>query len=414
MGLTSLYKISERGEADGWMDELDGWTSRCCCCCCCCYVVPPPLSTKCGADALQFHGRGHTTTKPLNFPGSCKTVYTITCNDRRRPTHILERLARPPSQPDMTAATAPSPSPAPSAPPHAHTPTRQSPVDTTTRRHDASTSASPTKLTSTSASSSANYAASNLGTLAKPIDLASPPASPTLVATTAPDLVASPSTRLLHQPSPSPATTLPASASTSASAAAAQPRSNDASASASASVPRKGPPYVNALATPNRLLPPTPLGNANERAAAVASPSTASSTPSKSVQLPAPYKAPRLAQSGASESFATAYPTQETRQKYASPAKPLPSASGTALSHKRSWQSSGSVDLSNKKFRPTATGVPASSAPSSSSALAAPTASVSPSPFGTNAASALPTARASSASAAARPPVPAPSTSRPL
>ncbi|KAJ1025936.1 hypothetical protein NDA16_002562 [Ustilago loliicola] len=280
----------------------------------------------------------------------------------------------------MTAATAPSPSPAPSAPPPARTPSRQSSTDAihhvasdgSTRRHDASTSASPSKVTPVlTTSSTSNYAASssNLGTLAKPIDLASPPASPTLTATN-PYVVASEPTRPSHQPSPSPARSSSQVASTSAP----QTTANNASApsaSAASSSLHKGPPYGNALSTPNRLLPPTPLGNTSERASAT-SPSAAGSTPSKPVQLPAPYKAPRLAQSGASESFATAYPTQETRQKYASPSKPLSLGSGVASSHKRSWQSNGSVDLSNKKIRfsvePTSSTASASKSPAPSAA----------------------------------------------
>ncbi|SPO24058.1 uncharacterized protein UTRI_03397_B [Ustilago trichophora] len=320
----------------------------------------------------------------------------------------------------MTAATAPSPSPAPSAPPLAHTPSRQSPVDAihvasdgSTRRHDASTSASPSKLTPIT-----SYATNNLGTLAKPIDLASPPASPTLAATTAPDIVASTSTRPLHQPSPSPsaavstqAATTSATSTDASTVASAQPQANNATPSASTSTAAPRKPFASTLATPNRLLPPTPLGNAGDRTAA--STSSATSTPSKPVHLPAPYKAPRLAQSGASESFATAYPTQETRQKYASPAKPLPTASGATPSHKRSWQSSGSVDLSNKKFRPTGASVSTPAASSSPSTFTASATSASPSPFGSTA---LPTARASSTAANTRPlPLAStPLTSRPL
>ncbi|SPC64688.1 uncharacterized protein UHOD_07030 [Ustilago sp. UG-2017b] len=321
----------------------------------------------------------------------------------------------------MTAATAPSPSPAPSAPPLARTPARQSSTDAavhhvtadggSTRRHDPSsapastskvTSAPPASSSSSSSSSSTttNNAASStgLGTLAKPIDLASPPASPTSTATT-PNVVASELTRPLNQPSPSPSGTESQAASTSAP----QTGTSNAAASIStaadaASLPssvQKGPPYGNALNTPNRLLPLTPLGNTSDRASAT-SPSAASSTPSKPVQLPAPYKAPRIAQSGASESFATAYPTQETRQKYASPSKPLAFGSGLASSHKRSWQSSRSFDLSNKKFRTSSLASPSPAAASTS--LTAPTASASPSPSAT----------------AARPLASAPTISRPL
>ncbi|SYW76720.1 uncharacterized protein UBRO2_01557 [Ustilago bromivora] len=277
-----------------------------------------------------------------------------------------------------------------------------------TRRHDpSSASASTSKVTSappasssSSSSTTTNNAASStgLGTLAKPIDLASPPASPTSTATT-PNVVASESTRPLNQPSPSPSGTESQAASTSAP----QTGTSNAAASIStaadaASLPssvQKGPPYGNALNTPNRLLPPTPLGNTSDRASAT-SPSAASSTPSKTVQLPAPYKAPRIAKSGASESFATAYPTQETRQKYASPSKPLAFGSGLASSHKRSWQSSRSFDLSNKKFRTSSLASPSPAAASTS--LTAPTASASPSPSAT----------------AARPLASAPTISRPL
>ncbi|CDW99242.1 hypothetical protein [Sporisorium scitamineum] len=283
----------------------------------------------------------------------------------------------------MSAATAPSPSPAPSAPSqHAHTPTRQSPVASdgaSSRRNDgASTSTSPAKVTTII----------NLGTLTKPIDLASSPASPTSAATTTlppSDAVASISTRPLHRRSLSPSAVTLAGAEASS---AAPSRINNASPT----LPRP-PPYASALATPNRLLPPTPLGNTANTSSSV---SASASTPSRSVYLPTPYKAPRIAQSGASESFATAYPTQETRQKYASPSKLLPTASGAALSHKRSWQSSGSVDLSNKKFRPTAAAVPSP----------APIASSTPSPFGASVIAALPTTPKldSPAVAAPRPP----------
>ncbi|TKY85585.1 hypothetical protein EX895_005747 [Sporisorium graminicola] len=290
----------------------------------------------------------------------------------------------------MTAATAPSPSPAPSAPSqHAHTPTRQSPVasdgapsSSSSRRHDGAppSAASPAKVTINTLN--------NLGTIAKPIDLASPPASPTLAATTlsASDTVASDSTRSLqHQPSPSPSAV--SSAGADAAVAALSRISN-----ASPTLPRP-PPYASALATPNRLLPPTPLGNASDRSGNVSSSASASvSTPSKSALLPTPYKAPRLTQSGSSESFATAYPTQETRQKYASPSKPLPTALGATPSHKRSWQSSGSADLSNKKFRPTASAI---SSPG-------PVASSTPSPLASVIA-ALPTMPKAGASAAVAP-----------
>ncbi|SNX86526.1 uncharacterized protein MEPE_05235 [Melanopsichium pennsylvanicum] len=313
----------------------------------------------------------------------------------------------------MTAATAPSPSPAPSAPPHAHTPSRQSSVDGSTRRHDASTSASPSKVTAATASSSSSlssslsnngYAPSNLGTLAKPIDLASPPASPTLTATT----VASDPTRLSQQtPSLLPASTSLQASTTSANADATTAQA--ASASTSTSVPRKAQQYANALATPNRLLPPTPLGNTGDRAT-VLSPLTATSTFSQPVHLPSPYKAPRLAQTGASESFATAYPTQETRQKYASPSKPLSSASSAAPSHKRSYHSSGFTDLSNKKFRPTAVGVSSPATPSSTLVAASP----SPSPYGSTIISGLSSARANPTASLTRHTASSPSLSRPL
>ncbi|SJX64971.1 uncharacterized protein SRS1_15799 [Sporisorium reilianum f. sp. reilianum] len=295
----------------------------------------------------------------------------------------------------MTAATAPSPSPAPSAPSqHAHTPTRQSPVasdapSSSSRRYDGastSTTSSPAKVTATTLNT-------NLGTSTKPIDLASPPASPSLAATSDADAVASDSTRpLAHQPSPSPSAVTAAGADASAAAVAPPTRLSNASPT----LPRP-PPYASALSTPNRLLPPTPLGNASDRSGNVSSSASSSATPSKSVHLPTPYKAPRIAQSGASESFATAYPTQETRQKYASPAKPLPTASGATPSHKRSWQSSGSVDLSNKKFRPTAAAI---SSP-------APIASSTPSAFGASFISPLPSTPKpgpSTAAAAPRPP----------
>ncbi|KAJ9474316.1 hypothetical protein PHBOTO_004385 [Pseudozyma hubeiensis] len=271
----------------------------------------------------------------------------------------------------MTAATAPSPSPAPQ---HAHSPTRQSPIASdasSSRRHDgASTSVSPAKVTTA-------HPTSHLGTLSKPIDLASPPGSPTLIAATAnaSNTVASDATRPSHQPSPSSSAALTANASAAsaeqATSIAPPPlRPNDASPA----LPR--PPYAGTLATPNRLLPPTPLGNASERSAS-ASPSMA-----KSIHLPVPYKAPRTTQTGASESFATAYPTQETRQKYASPAKALSTASGATLSHKRSWQSASSTDLSNKKFRPTAPSV----SPSAQAATSSPT------PFGSSVLASLPVA----------------------
>ncbi|GAC95963.1 hypothetical protein PHSY_003541 [Pseudozyma hubeiensis SY62] len=294
----------------------------------------------------------------------------------------------------MTAATAPSPSPAPQ---HAHTPTRQSPIASdasSSRRHDgASTSASPAKVTT-------GHPAGNLGTLSKPIDLASPPGSPTLTAATssASNTVASDATRPSHQPSlsPSAAATANTSAAYAAQGGATAPLHSRLS-DASPALPR--PPYAGPLTTPNRLLPPTPLGNASERSTS-ASPSMA-----KSIHLPAPYKAPRTTQAGASESFATAYPTQETRQKYASPAKALSSASGATLSHKRSWQSAASTDLSNKKFRPTAPSV----SPSAQAATSSPT------PFGSSVLASLPVApRATPPTTTAPSLSSAPSDSRPL
>ncbi len=228
-----------------------------------------------------------------------------------------------------------------------------------------------------SAAAAVDFTSTNLGTLAKPIDLASPPGSPTIAPATA-AAVASQSTRPPSQSSVS----LPRATS------AAQPSSAPATASAT--------PFANAVATPTRVLPPTPLGNAPDRAAATPS-ATPSGSASKQIHLPSPYKAPRLAQAGASESFATAYPTQETRQKYASPSKPLASATGSGaatLSHKRSWQSPLSVDLANKKLRPTHA---PSSAPSTStsaaSAASAATSSASSNPALSSSSSAITTAR---------------------
>ncbi|ETS65279.1 hypothetical protein PaG_00001 [Moesziomyces aphidis] len=285
----------------------------------------------------------------------------------------------------MTAATAPSPSPAPSSapPPLAHTPpTRQSSNDaihastdaSATRRHDPSTSASPAIV---NAAAAVDFASTNLGTLAKPIDLASPPGSPTIAPATA-AAVASQSTRPPSQSSVS------------------LPRATNAAQPSSATAPASVTPFANVNATPTRVLPPTPLGNAPDRAAATPS-ATPSASASKQIHLPSPYKAPRLAQAGASESFATAYPTQETRQKYASPSKPLLSATGNGaatLSHKRSWQSPLSVDLANKKLRPT----PAPSSARSTSTSAASAASAATSPASSNpalssSASAITTAR---------------------
>ncbi|KAI3486251.1 hypothetical protein L1887_50144 [Cichorium endivia] len=283
-----------------------------------------------GADALQFQEPGHTTTN-LKFPWLAK-LYSPSHQElaiRRRT--LLAVRARHDRRNGAVSLARSILSPTTTRTHTTHAPVvqrchpRNPPMHPRRRRHDPSTSASPAIVNAAAGRRLRFHQSRHAGQAHRP-RLATKALRPSRPP---PPLQSRPNPRVRHPSRRSRCHAPPMLLSHHRRTA-----------------PASVTPFANVNATPTRVLPPTPLGNAPDRAAATPS-ATPSASASKQIHLPSPYKAPRLAQAGASESFATAYPTQETRQKYASPSKPLLSATGNGaatMSHKRSWQSPLSVD----------------------------------------------------------------------